>query len=574
MVGLANNVKNWTLDRFRALKAGAEDAFRKMVEGIKRIWDGLKDVAKAPVKFVIETVFNKALIGGWNALIGLLRLPDKLKVGKIQMPDGFATGGRPGRSNIVPGRRSDGVDSTLALTSRGAPIARVDPGEGIIRYAAMRKLDRQHPGAFEYINRFGTLPGFWLGGRAPTPGGRVTNFHGANGAYYGARWAGDLAMPMGTPVYAWNDGQVSTINRWGYSYGHHIRVNHGGLGQSLYAHLSRILVSAGQLVKAGEKIGEIGSTGNSTGPHLHFEIRGGNAPIGEGTADAGGGGLFSMAVGWITDKLKAPVDKLLGTVPGAGVFKDAAVEVGKMALDKAVDKIRSLVPSFDDNSMSGGAASASWVDNATLLMKAGKQLGASRRAMKIALMTAAQESSMGTNRTAMTRINGDGDVGWFQQRATRGDGTVAQLADPLYALRVFLFGARANNGWHVPGLYNKKWEQMGLGQAAQAVQVSAFPRAYDKWADEAEAWLRGFGYASGTVHATPGWHLVGEEGPELVRFRGGEKVLDAADTSDAMGGPRQQFVFSPQVRSGDQDLRRGFEDFMWDARQAAKGVAA
>lgn len=570
VVGLANNVKNWVLDRFRSLKAGAEDTFRKMVEGIKRIWNGLKEAAKAPVKFVIETVLNKGLIGGWNALIGLLKLPDKLKVGKIKMPEGFAGGGRPGRKNIVPGRRSDGVDSTMAFTSQGAPIARVDPGEGIIRYASMRKLDRTAPGAFEHINRTGTLPGFFHGGRIPTPG--PVRPHGL--PYYGARWAGDMGYGMGSPVYAWNDGQVSTINRWGYSYGHHIRINHGGLGQSLYAHLSRILVSAGQLVKQGDKIGEIGSTGKSTGPHLHFEIRGGNAPIGQGVADEGGGGLFSMATQWITDKLKAPVEKFLNAVPGAGVFKDAAVEVGKMALDKAMDKIRSIIPSFGDNSMSGGAASASWVDNATLLMKAGKQLGASRRAMKIALMTAAQESSMGTNRTAMTRINSDGDVGWFQQRATRGDGTVSQLADPLYALRVFLFGTRANNGWHVPGLYNKAWQNMGLGQAAQAVQVSAFPRAYDKWADEAESWLRGFGYASGTVHATPGWHLVGEEGPELVRFRGGEKVLDAADTGDALGGPRQQFVFSPQVRNGDQDLRRSFEDFMWDARQAAKGVAA
>ena len=65
--------------------------------------------------------------------------------------------------------------------------------------------------------------------------------------------------------------------------------------------------------------------------------------------------------------------------------------------------------------------------NARLLMDAGKALGASRAAMRIALATAAQESSMGTNTAAMSRANRDGDVGWFQQRTTRGDGTIAQL---------------------------------------------------------------------------------------------------------------------------------------------------
>lgn len=931
LVSLAGTVRDWIMSRFNNLRDRAKATFRNMVDGIRSIWAGLKRAAAEPVKFVIETVFNKGLIGGWNTLVGLMKLGDKLKVKKIPLPQ-FYRGGRP--DDRVPGSRARGRDSTLAVSSAGVPIARVDPGEGIVRRASMQKLDRTAPGAFEHINKTGTLPGFFHGGRIPTPG--PVRPHGL--PYYGARWAGDMGYGMGSPIVAWNDGQVASVKRWGYSYGHHVRINHGALGQSLYAHMSKILVSAGQQVKQGDKIGEIGSTGkaldietpvlthnrgwvkhgdlvpgdqvydesgrpvnvthvahwkdrptyritfsdgsvidadenhlwavhdfkerrrgnsdlvtrttkeiadtyvygaakpykrysvpvagalerdsknyridpyalgvwlgdghaansrvtvgkgdlaemqqnlldadetfnvspdngenwrltliganvpggeyndrtgtnqhpeafsvrlkelglignkripreymegsrtqrlallqglldtdgyvdprqgtvefiqagkhgdlardvwelalslgfkatlregdtmfrgkrtstryrvcfttdecvfrlsrkaraqavaaasrtdlsrnrisrrgivsvemvdsrdtncitvdgashlylageslipthNSTGPHLHFEIRGGNAPIGSGTADAGGdgGGMFSMFAGWITDKLSSPVKKLIDKIPGSGLFLDAAKGVANKAKDAVVDKITSLLPKgLFDSGVSGATAGGDWYANAKMLMDAGKKLGANRRAMKIALMTAAQESSMGTNRTAMTRINGDGDVGWFQQRATRGDGTVSQLADPLYGLRVFLFGKTIPSGWHVPGLYNKNWGSMGLGQAAQAVQVSAFPRAYDKWADEAEAWLSKYGYWRGTKSAGPGLHVVGERGPELVNFRGGERVWSSPETEGILSGLSKGKEVHLHVNARDgAPVERQIEDAMW---HLARGV--
>lgn len=154
---------------------------------------------------------------------------------------------------------------------------------------------------------------------------------------------------------------------------------------------------------------------------------------------------------------------------------------------------------------------------------------------------------MGTNRAAMYRINRDGDVGWFQQRATRGDGTVQQLADPLYGLGVFIHGKRVPAGYHVPGLYNiRGWQSMGLGAAAQRVQVSAYPSAYDKWAGPAEGWLNGFGYASGTASARSGFAWTGEKGAELVlnpqlrNYSGGEKVLNAYDTAAMLAGKSKE----------------------------------
>ncbi|UAB78573.1 M23 family metallopeptidase [Erythrobacter sp. SCSIO 43205] len=82
----------------------------------------------------------------------------------------------------------------------------------------------------------------------------------------------DLAAPTGTPVYATADGIVD-LARWGRGYGLYIKVDHGAELETRYAHLSRLAVAAGDRVEKGEVIGYVGSTGWSTGPHLHYEVR-------------------------------------------------------------------------------------------------------------------------------------------------------------------------------------------------------------------------------------------------------------------------------------------------------------
>ena len=88
----------------------------------------------------------------------------------------------------------------------------------------------------------------------------------------------DLSAPTGTPVYATADGIVSRAN-WFSSYGLFISVEHGGEMQTRYAHLSRLAVGEGQRVRKGEVIGYVGSTGRSTGPHLHYEVRVGGSSV-------------------------------------------------------------------------------------------------------------------------------------------------------------------------------------------------------------------------------------------------------------------------------------------------------
>ncbi|MGB9661760.1 MAG: murein hydrolase activator EnvC family protein [Moorellaceae bacterium] len=87
----------------------------------------------------------------------------------------------------------------------------------------------------------------------------------------------DIPAPLGTDIIAAEDGQVISAGYLG-AYGNYIVIDHGGGLSSMYAHLSAILVREGQEVKRGQVIGRVGSTGWSTGPHLHFEIRLGGEP--------------------------------------------------------------------------------------------------------------------------------------------------------------------------------------------------------------------------------------------------------------------------------------------------------
>ena len=85
----------------------------------------------------------------------------------------------------------------------------------------------------------------------------------------------DIGAPGGTPILASADGTVTianAIDSWGGGYGYHIKIRHNDTYETLYAHCSSICVTVGQKVKQGEVIGYVGTTGNSTGNHLHFEV--------------------------------------------------------------------------------------------------------------------------------------------------------------------------------------------------------------------------------------------------------------------------------------------------------------
>lgn len=124
----------------------------------------------------------------------------------------------------------------------------------------------------EYIDKeTKTINGVYL---ATTPvSGRITSRFGAvervrSGAHTGL----DIAAPNGTKILAVADGVVTHASRMG-SYGNLVIISHGNGVETYYAHCSKILVKKGQQVISGENIALVGSTGNSTGNHLHLEVR-------------------------------------------------------------------------------------------------------------------------------------------------------------------------------------------------------------------------------------------------------------------------------------------------------------
>lgn len=117
----------------------------------------------------------------------------------------------------------------------------------------------------------------------------VWPLHGRLTSYYGARYLGmgtsnfhrgiDIAAPTGTPVRAARAGTVVFAGWSTQGYGNLVRVRHAGNAETWYAHFSSIAVSVGQYVDQGDLVGRVGSTGLSTGPHLHFELHENSRPL-------------------------------------------------------------------------------------------------------------------------------------------------------------------------------------------------------------------------------------------------------------------------------------------------------
>ena len=164
---------------------------------------------------------------------------------------------------------TDEVSEALTMLEERTAVRRTSIGQ----LAAMMQKDV--PGASSF-----------LGGDTPvtTPTGWPTNGFISSG--YGLRWNGaefhqgiDIAAEMGTPIVATADGVV-TIAGWNAGgYGNMVDIDHGSGVSTRYGHASAVVVTAGQRVRRGQIIAYVGSTGHSTGPHLHYEVRLSGQPV-------------------------------------------------------------------------------------------------------------------------------------------------------------------------------------------------------------------------------------------------------------------------------------------------------
>jgi len=147
-----------------------------------------------------------------------------------------------------------------------------------------------------------------------------------------------------------------------------------------------------------------------------------------------------------------------------------------------------IIPVAGGSAASGTTASGlsdEMAANVRLIIRTGQNLGVPDRGIVVALAAAMQESGL-------RNLNyGDRDsVGMFQQRPSTGWGTAAQLQDPAYATRLFFGGPSNPNAGRTRGLLDiRGWQSMTVAQAAQAVQISAYPDAYAKWETSAWTWL-------------------------------------------------------------------------------------
>lgn len=164
---------------------------------------------------------------------------------------------------------TDEVGEALTMLEERTAVRRTSIGQ----LAAMMQKDV--PGASSF-----------LGGDTPvtTPTGWPTDGFISSG--YGLRWNGaefhqgiDIAAEMGTPIVATADGVV-TIAGWNAGgYGNMVDIDHGSGVSTRYGHASAVVVTVGQRVRRGQIIAYVGSTGHSTGPHLHYEVRLSGQPV-------------------------------------------------------------------------------------------------------------------------------------------------------------------------------------------------------------------------------------------------------------------------------------------------------
>lgn len=129
-------------------------------------------------------------------------------------------------------------------------------------------------------NAVGEVRGLGFSYAAPLSDGTVTSAFGwredPNGAGEAFHWGVDLAVPEGTEIHCFADGTVGVVAE-SVLLGKYLTVQHANGTETLYAHCSAIGVSSGAEVKLGDVLGAVGSTGNATGAHLHFEVHDGAA---------------------------------------------------------------------------------------------------------------------------------------------------------------------------------------------------------------------------------------------------------------------------------------------------------
>ena len=164
------------------------------------------------------------------------------------------------------------------LSGLGGPAHPIDSATALATLEAKTALLEREMQIYERVVRLrGTTPSLWpvVGKLETGVGGRRNPFSGRGWEYHEGQ---DIDAAYGTQVLAAASGKV-IIAQYQRGYGNVVYVDHGNGLSTRYGHLSEIDVSVGQRITRGDTLGKVGSTGRSTGPHLHYEVRINNQPV-------------------------------------------------------------------------------------------------------------------------------------------------------------------------------------------------------------------------------------------------------------------------------------------------------
>ena len=324
--------QNTIVPAFTGFKDNVVQAFEAMRDGIGTAWNAIKELAAAPVRFVVNTVIAP-MVETFNT-VGTQFGIDAIPVPHVD----FAEGGFSRDAQIGT-----------------APILWAEAGPEAYIPLSPSKRTRSVEIWAQTGQILGVLP-MADGGIWPVAGSVSSGYGNRVGPFFGAEFHDgiDIAAALGTEVRAALAGIVNFAGVNG-GYGNMVRVDHGGGLQTFYAHLSQILTQVGAMVEAGSLIGLVGSTGASTGPHLHFGASLNGASVDPSTVvsgDAIGGAFGGLGID-LFGKIGEWISSLAEGI-GSSPFAQMIGGMGRALLDglKAwvTDKIGSAFSMFSGSS--------------------------------------------------------------------------------------------------------------------------------------------------------------------------------------------------------------------------------
>ncbi|MFJ5103181.1 peptidoglycan DD-metalloendopeptidase family protein [Streptomyces sp. NPDC088554] len=507
-------------EKIKSAVRSVSESFNSGKDSIKKAWDKIEGIAKKPVKFVIDHVYNKAIVPLWNA-VSKVTGTDPLKPLDI---DGYLTGGimsgySPGRDDRIiavgggeavmrpewtravgadrinawnAAARAGGVSGVQNAISAGMPAF---ASGGIVGWLKDKTnaVGEFMSGAADFLNPtkvFDKATGFVKGqlkGISENPWARemaklpvkmlsdmkdnALSLIGFGGGAGGGSWIKPVDAAFGTPFgksgSMWSSGKHTGLDfpaavgtaikavaagkvsmaQGGGPYGNHVMINHGGGVASLYAHMSKILTKVGAAVSQGQTIGQVGATGNTTGPHLHLEARVNGNPVDPTGFINGGSTSYKPSA---------------GVGQWRGIVQQALSQVGQPK-------------SYTDTTL---------------------------RRMQ-------QES--GGNPNAVNKW----DVNWLNGHPSVG---LMQVIRPTFEA---FAGKYKNTGPKQYGVSTNPMANIYSSMRYALKQYGSLPAAYN----------RPGGYASGGFPALGEMAWVGENGPELVRFLHPAQVYSSTESA-------------------------------------------